>query len=338
MKKKLLLLISAGLLLTGCGEIPKTKNGEDALITFKDGKKISVNEVYEKMKDAYALQTIVPMIDQYVLETEFPKEVENAKEKASSTIKAYKEQFGGEETFLQMVQQYGYADIEAFENAIYISNLESHAINEYAKTLVKEKDIKKYYEDSVYGDVKVKHILITPEVTEKLTDDEVKKAEEKAKKQIEDIIAELKKDKDPAKKFEELAKKHSQDDDTKENGGDLGYINYGTLSSAYDELVDSALNLKDGKFSTKVITTELGYHVIYRVNQKEKAELKDVKDDIITTLSEKLISKDNTISGQALQHYRKEYGLEITDKEIQTQYAKYVQSTLTPATEENEEK
>ncbi len=334
MKKKLFLLISAGLLLTGCGEIPKTKDGKDALITFDGEKKISVDEVYEKMKDSYALQTIIPMIDKYVLESEFPKEIESAKEKASSTIEAYKNQFGGENELLQMVQQYGYPTIEAFEETVYISNLENLAVEEYAKTLIKDKEIEKYYKDNVYGDVKVKHILITPEVTDELTDEEVTKAENKAKKQIEDIIAELKKADDPEKKFEELAKKYSQDDDTKKDGGDLGYINYGTLSSAYDELVDAALNLKNGKFSTKIITTELGYHVIYRVNQKEKAELKDVKDDIITTLSKELLNEDSTISGKALQYYRNKYGLKITDDEIQKQYANYVQNTLTEKTEE----
>lgn len=334
MKKKLFLLISAVLLMAGCGEIPKTKNGEDALITFKDGKKISVDEIYKELKDKYALSVIVPMIDQYVLEKEFPKAIKEAEEKASSTVKAYKEQFGGEEALLKMVQQYGYADIESFEETMYISNLESHAIEEYAKTLVKEKEIKKYYENDVYGDVKVKHILITPDVKSDMKDDEKKKAEEAAKKEIQDIIAKLDKAENKEKTFAELAKKHSEDDDTKENGGDLGYINYGTLSSAYDELVNAALKLKDGKHSTKVITTELGYHVIYRVNQKEKAELEDVKNDIITTLSEKLLADDTTIPGQALQHYRKKHGLEITDKDVQSQYAKYVQSTLTPQTEE----
>lgn len=334
MKKKLFLLISAGLLVAGCGEIPQTKNGEDALITFKDGKKISVDEVYNKMKESYALQTIIPMIDQYVLESEFPDDIEEAKKQASSTIEAYKEMYGGEESFLEMVQQYGYADIEAFENTMYISNLENLAIQEYAKTLVEDKEIEKYYKNNVYGDVEVKHILITPDVTDDMTDDEKTKAEDAAKKQIEDIIAELKKADNAEKKFEELAKKHSEDDDTKEDGGNLGYINYGTLSSAYDELVDAALNLKNGKYSTKVITTELGYHVIYRVSQKDKAKLEDVKEDIITTLSEDLLEEDTTISGQALQHYRKKYGLEITDKDIQTQYANYVQSTLTAETEE----
>lgn len=334
MKKKLFLLISAVLLMAGCGEIPKTKNGEDALITFKDGKKISVDEVYKELKDKYALGVIVPIIDQYVLEKEFPKAIKEAKEQASSTVKAYKEQFGGEEALLKMVQQYGYTDIEAFEETMYISNLETHAIEEYAKTLVKEKEIKKYYENDVYGDVKVKHILITPDVKDDMKDDEKKKVEEAAKKEIQDIIAKLDKAENKEKTFADLAKKHSEDDDTKENGGDLGYINYGTLSSAYDELVNAALKLKDGKHSTKVITTELGYHVIYRVNQKEKAKLEDVKNNIITTLSEKLLADDTTIPGKALQHYRKKHGLKITDKDVQTQYAKYVQSTLTPQTEE----
>lgn len=334
MKKKILILFGAILLVSGCGEIPKTKNGEDALISFKNNKKISVDEVYNKMKEKYALQVVLPMIDQYVLESEFPKVVETEKEKASSTIEAYKEQFGGEDALLQAVQQYGYRDIADFENNLYISNLQNNAVKEYAKTLVKDKEIDKYYKNNVYGDVSVSHILITPEVTDKLTDDEVKKAEDKAKKQIEDIIAELKEAKDPKKKFEELAKKYSEDDDTKEKGGDLGYINYGKLSSAYDELVDAALKLKDGKFSTKVITTELGYHVILRNNQKDKAALKDVKKDIIDTLSEDKLNADETIIGKALQHYRKKYDLNINDKDLQKQYANYVQSTLTPKKEE----
>lgn len=330
MKKKLFLLISAGLLVAGCGEIPKTKNGEDALVTFKDGEKISVDEVYNEMKNKYALQTIIPLIDKYIFETEFKNELENAKDQAKNTTEAYQEMYGGKEKFLETLKQYGYTDIAQFEEEQYISNLQNLAIKEFAKTLVKDKEIEKYYKNNVYGDVEVKHILITPEVTDKMSKDEITKAEDKAKKQVEDIIAELKKAKDSKTKFEELAKKQSSDDDTKENGGDLGFINYGTLSSAYDELVDSALKLKNGEFSTKVITTELGYHVIYRVSQKEKAKLEDAKESIIETLAEDLLEEDTTIPGQALQHYRKKHGLEITDDEVQKQYANYVQSTLTP--------
>ena len=101
------------------------------------------------------------------------------------------------------------------------------------------------------------------------------------------IISELKKtDKgEVAEKFAELAKEQSMDEGTKENGGSLGFINKDTLSSEYDELVTAAYNLKDGKFSTKVITTELGYHVVLRTETKEKASLEDVKEDIVSDLA-----------------------------------------------------
>lgn len=329
MKKKFLLLLSIGLLTTACGKIPTTKNGEQALVTFKDGTKISVDEVYNKLKEKYALNAIVPMIDKYVLEKEFPKEIDNAKKQAETTVNAFSQQYGGDEALLKILQQYGYKDIDEFKETYYISNLESIATKEYAKTLISDKDIEKYYKDKTYGDVSIKHILIIPEVKDNATDDEKKKAEEKAKKTVNDIINTLKEAKDKKTKFEELAKKYSQDDDTKEKGGDLGYINYGKLSSSYDELVDAALKLKNGEVSTKIITTELGYHVIYRVDQKEKAKLSDVKDSIKTTLAEEKISSDSTISGQALQHYRKKNEVTITDSSVKSQYANYVQSTLT---------
>lgn len=339
MKRKIIVLAGCVLLVAGCGKIPKLKNGEEAVVTFKDGNKISTTTLYESLKKEYGLQTLVTMIDKYVLENQFKNKVEECKEKADSTIKALTEQYGDEKTLLQAIQQYtNYQTIDAFKEYYYLTALQEEATKEFAKTLVKDKDIEKYYKNDVYGDVNVKHILIVPDVTDKMTDEEKKAAEEKAKETVNTIIAELKKTDKVEEKFTELAKKYSEDDDTKKDGGNLGYINYGTLSDAYDELIDAALKLKDGAYSTKVITTELGYHVIYRIDQKEKKSLKDAKSDIITTLSEKLLSEDATISGQALQHYRKELGLEIVDDDIQKQYASYVQSMLTPATEENTDK
>ena len=63
---------------------------------------------------------------------------------------------------------------------------------------------KKYYEDEVYGDVSINHILITPDVKEDATEEETKKAEEKAKEKAEDLIKKLneaKKNKEDVSKF-----------------------------------------------------------------------------------------------------------------------------------------
>mgnify|MGYP002863356917 CR=1 FL=1 len=72
--------------------------------------------------------------------------------------------------------------------------------------------------------------------------------------------------------FASLAKEYSDDSATKNDGGALGYINLNNLGTNYDELVNAAVKLKDGKYSTSVITTDLGYHVIYRVDQKDKGK------------------------------------------------------------------
>ena len=51
--KKLGLLCVCTLLLTGCG-IPKLENGQDAVVSFKNGDMISVDDLYGKLKNEFA--------------------------------------------------------------------------------------------------------------------------------------------------------------------------------------------------------------------------------------------------------------------------------------------
>ncbi len=329
MKKKIIVLGTCTLLLCGCGKtIPTLSNGEEAVVTFENGDKISVNDLYREIKDDYAMQALIRMIDKKILEAEYPNEVETKKEAAISTVKAMKEQYG-EESFLQMLQSYyGYSSIEAYQDSYYINAMQNLAIIDYGKSQVTEKEIKKYYDESIFGDILVSHILITADKTDEMTTDEKTAAENKAKEQIMDIISELRSSENPKERFQELAKERSKDESTKDNGGSLGYINTGTLSSQYDEIVKVASSLKDNSFSTEVITTELGYHVIFRESQKEKASLDDVKDSIRETLGTKKLDSDNTMSVTALTELRKKYGVDIIDSEIQKQYGNYISNTI----------
>lgn len=328
MKKKIIVLGLCTLMVCGCGKtIPTLSNGEEAVVTFENGDMISINELYNDLKDSYALDALINLVDKKILESEYTDEINSANEYADATMKSLEETYGDD--LLSAIQYYtSYSTLDAYRNYVYLSYLQDLAVEDYAKEQITDKEIKTYYEKNIYGDVLVDHILITPTVSDDATDEEKTNAENTAKDKINTIIAKLKESDNVKDTFTELAKEYSEDESTKNDGGSLGYINNGTLSSSYDEIVSAAFNLKDGEFSTEVITTELGYHVIYRESTKEKASYDDVKDTIRETLAEDLLSDDTTLNTKAMQSLRKKYGMDIVDSEIQNQYATYIQNAL----------
>ncbi len=331
MKKKICSLLLVMMLATGCGKIPKLENGKDAVVTFTNGDKISVDDLYEDIKNTYGLSSLVVMIDSYVLEKNFADYIDTAKEYAKSYIDAVRENFETEEEFVTALsERLGIQSAEMYEKQVYLSYMQTHAAEEYAKLQISDKEVENYYNNNVVGDIEISHILITPEVTDDMSDEEKTEAENTAKAEAQEIIDTLKNTaKDSLEDvFEELAKEHSDDNATKSKGGSLGKINKNTLSSKYDELVNAAYNLNDGNFSTSVITTELGYHIILKTKSYEKASLEDSKESILETLGQEYMDSDSSITVKALQHYRKELGMEIQDSELQKQYSNYIQNQL----------
>lgn len=321
MKKRLLILLAICLFATGCGKNPKPSNEKEAVVEFKNGDKITVDELYEQIKTTYGLDGLITLSDKYVLEKSFSKYSKEAKTLADDQIKQLRSGYNSDEELLNLLRQIGFASIDSYKDTIYINYMSKHAEKEYAKTLVTDKDIEAYYKDNVEGDIEVSHILIT---SSDAAD------EENAKKEAENVLKTLKetsKDK-LTSEFSKLAKEKSEDDATKDNGGSLGKINKQTLSSSYDQLVEAAYSIKDNELYNKVVKTELGYHVIMRTKSYDKPSLKKEKDNILTTLAEEKINQDSTISTKAMQYYRKKQGMEIKDSDLKTQYANYIQGQL----------
>lgn len=340
MKKKIVCLMLGLLLLTGCGKVSKLKNGQDAVVSFKNGDKISVDDLYNELKEKYALSTLLNMIDRKVLEETFPDNIEKAKKSSESYLEALKENYESEEELLSAIQQYyGYITIEEYQDQIYLGYMQSYAMNEYAKEQVTDKEIEKYYKNEIENDIEISHILITPEVTDEMDDDQKTEAETKAEEKANNILLELKDSVKKGKKvsdaFSELAKKYSEDEATKDKGGSLGQVNKTTLGDTYTEIVQKAYTLKDDNYYTKVIKTSLGYHIIMRNQTYEKKSLDDLKEEIIEILASDIMEDDKTLSVNALQHYRKQMGVNIEDSMLATQYSNYITNTLASLTSQD---
>ena len=332
MKKKVLILGVCSLLLCGCGKIPTLSNGDEAVVTFKEGEMISANDFYEEIKNSFGLDTLLNMIDKYIFESEFPDEMENGEAYAKAAIDQLRTNYETEEELLQALQYYGYQTVEAYQNFVYISYMQNVAIEAYVRNNITEEELQDYYDNDVYPDMTISHILITPDVTDDMSDEEKEEAENTAKEQIENIIDELNEAKDNGEDIEstfaKLAKEYSEDDDTKDDGGNLGEINIGSLDSNYDELIKAANSLKDGEYSTEVITTELGYHVILKTATGEKASYDDSVDSMKDAITEDKLNNDQSLMVDAIRYYRELYELDIVDSELDNQYSIYMNNLI----------
>lgn len=335
MKKKVVVIALLCVLLCGCSKnVSKLKDGSEAVVTF-DNKKlnISANDLYTKLKERYGASELVDMVDTKILEDKYKNKMDDAKadaEKNFETVKSnFKDSNGNyDEASLKsaLQQYYGYDDIDKFKTALQLNYLRNQATTDYAKSKVTDSEINKYYKDEIVGDRKISHIEIIPDVTESMSDDDKKAKEDEALKTAKEVITKLKK----GEKFSDLAKEYSDDEDTKDKGGDLGYINKGDYGS--DEFDDAAWKLEVGKYSTTPVKTSKGYEIIYVEKEKEKAKLDKVKNKIISTLADEKVKSDTTLQLKALESVRKDYGLNIPDDELKSSFNKYLDELMTNAT------
>ncbi len=332
MKKKVLILGVCSLLLCGCGKIPTLSNGDEAVVTFKDGEMISANEFYEEIKNSFGLDTLLNMIDKYIFEAEFPDEIENGEAYAEAAIDQLRTSYGSDEELLSALQYYGYQTVEAYQNFVYISYMQNVAIEDYVRNNITDEELQDYYDNDVFPDMTISHILITPDVTDDMSDEEQEEAETAAQDTVESIIDQLNEAKDNGEDIESvfasLAEEYSEDDDTKDDGGNLGEINIGDLDSNYDELIRAASELEDGEYSTEVITTELGYHVILKKATGEKASYDDSLEDMKDAITQDKLSEDQSLMVDAIRYYRDLYELDIVDSEMDSQYSIYMNNLI----------
>lgn len=287
--------------------IAKLENGLEPVASI-DGLTVTAEDLYEDMKEIYSVSNLLDIIDNKILEEKYPETDEmntELNDQAEKYYNMYNQYYGySKEEFLT---KNGFGSERAFIEYLRLQYRRTQYTDDYIKEQITDKEIEKYYEDKVYGDINTKHILV--KVSSSATDEEKKEAENLAK----EIITKL----NEGKSFDEV-KDEYKDKITYE---ELGYKAYNaSLESAYMEAMQK---LENNSYTKEPVQTSYGYHVIYRIDQKEKPALKDVKEEIITSLVSEHKSEDTSVQYKALEKMREDAKLKFTDTVLEKKYKTY---------------
>ena len=289
----------------------------DRIATLKDGTQpvaeidgytLTADILYEDMKEVYSISSLLDKIDNKILEEKYPETEEmndELKEEAENYYNIYEQYYQmDKETFLSN----NFGSEKAFIEYLRLQYRRNKYTEDYIKSLISDKEIEKYYNDKVYGDINTKHILV--KVDSSASDEDKEEAEKLAK----EIISKL----DSGKTFDEV-KEEYKDKITYE---ELGYKSYNAnLESAYMEAMQK---LENNSYSKEPVKTSYGYHIIYRIDQKEKPELTEVKEEILDSLVQEKESENKNIFYTALDKMRSDAGLKFYDTVLEKKYNTYV--------------
>ena len=308
------------LVLTGCGKEIEVKNGSKVAVSVSKNK-FTATEYYEKIKKEN-ISILIDMIDKSLLEKTYKTDDEETKS-INNQIDQIKSYSGdNEDTYKQMLKQYFGVESEAeLKEKLSLEYKRKLAVVDYLKDNLKDDEIKKYYEESVYGEVKASHILITVDAKEDATEEEKEEADKKALETAKKVIKSL----EEGKSFKSLAKKYSKDEATASNGGDLGYFELDTMTEKFSSALKE---LKKDEYTKEPIKTEYGYHIILKTDEKEKPSLDDKKDDIKEKLANQKLNNDSAIYYEALIGYREKNKISRNDDVLKKAYDDYMNNLI----------
>lgn len=278
--------------------------GNQKIATVKGGS-IKQNELYKEMKKVYSVNYVLDLVDKEILKNKYnltEEQKEEVEEQADYYLTTYETYYGyTEEEFLS---ENGFSTKQEFIDYLELNYKRDLYYIDYLKTKIDQEEIQAYYDENVYGEINTKHILVE-------VDDDV--TEEQALAKAKEIIAKL----DSGKTFEEVTEEYGDEVISEE----LGYNGFN--SGLVTEYVEASKELENGTYSKEPVKTNYGYHIIYKIDQKDKPSLEDATNDIVEILGEDLEEEDTYIKYKALIQLREDNNLKFKDSKFKEQYKEY---------------
>ncbi|HHT47513.1 MAG TPA: foldase [Firmicutes bacterium] len=245
-------------------------NNNSEVLATVNGEEITRNELYDAMFTNGGKEILERLITNRLILQEAKKlKISVSEEDIDTEIgKVIKENFyGAEDYFYQALEQYGITE-DALRDDLKIELLLRKIVRD--QITVTEEDTREYFIENQYlfntpEQVEARHILV------------------ETRDEAEEIIQLL----DEGQNFSELAKEHSIDTVSAQQGGNLGFFQRGEMVAEFEEV---AFNLAVGSRSGPVETTH-GFHIIEVLNRREahEATFDEVKEAAEEKLLEKLV-------------------------------------------------
>lgn len=270
-----------------------------------NGKKITAQKVFDKVKPQYGLQYLIKEIDDSIfreMDTLTEKEKEEVKKQADEYISSAKLVGYTEQEFLE---RNGLASYDEFIDELMITKKSNKYILGYLEAKLEDGAVQKYYDEhkDEIAEYDSEHILVR--ITDTVTD-------EQALALANEIITKL----NEGKTFDDIISEYGD----KIYHEELGF--QGKDSDLQQTYIDELVALQDGEYSKTPVKTTYGYHIVHKLST---ATMEDLKDVIIEKLAEsELFSKDENLGYKAFAELRKEKNVEIKDETLKKQYDNYL--------------
>ena len=312
------ILLVINIVLIVLGHKVKLSNGNEVIASIKD-KEYTAEQLFDKLKEKYGKDALITLIDEYISDKELSDDDKaDAKTEAKKYIDSIKSQYeSAGYTWDDVLKQYGYANEDALINEYLVSVKQQKVVTNYLGKQLTDDEIKKYYDENIYGTYTVKHILVKPATTDEMTDEEKTAAEEAAKAKAQEVITKYAAGED----WKTLVNDYSEDEGSKESEGLVENFTKGDVD---DEFFKASIALKDGEYTSEPVKSSFGYHVILKVSETAKKSLDDSKNDIIDALVNEKLNNDSKLYNSTWAKIRNDYKLTIKDTQVKSEYEKSI--------------
>ena len=161
------ILLVINIVLIVLGHKVKLSNGNEVIASIKD-KEYTAEQLFDKLKEKYGKDALITLIDEYISDKELSDDDKaDAKTEAKKYIDSIKSQYeSAGYTWDDVLKQYGYANEDALINEYLVSVKQQKVVTNYLGKQLTDDEIKKYYDENIYGTYTVKHILVKPATLE----------------------------------------------------------------------------------------------------------------------------------------------------------------------------